>query len=42
MLAAGILLAFVRTFEPFFMFIVKKFVYNCFGALYEDTEVLNT
>ena len=42
MLAAGILLAFVRTFEPFFMFIIKKFIYNCFGALYEDTEVLNT
>jgi hypothetical protein len=36
MLSTGILLAFVRTYEPFFILIIKKFLYSLFGILVED------
>ena len=32
-LATGICLSFVRFNEPFFVYLVKDFVYSCFGVL---------
>ena len=43
MFSTGILLAMVRLYEPFFLFLVKRFVYMCFGILLdEDAEGIKT
>jgi hypothetical protein len=43
MFSTGILLATVRLFEPFFMFLIKRFVCMCFGILLnEDEEGIQT
>ena len=39
MFSTGIILASIRLFEPFFFFLIKKFIMNCFGIVIdEDTE----
>lgn len=42
MLSTGICLAGIRMFEPFFHFLIKKFIFNCFGVLCEEDEALKT
>jgi hypothetical protein len=38
MFSTGILLAIVRLFEPFFKFLIKQFIYMCFGVLLDEEE----
>ena len=38
MFSTGILLAIVRLFEPFFLFLIKQFIYMCFGVLLDEEE----
>lgn len=43
MFSTGIVLASIRLFEPFFSFLIKKFIMNCFGIVIdEDSEGVNT
>ena len=43
MFSTGIILASIRLFEPFFFFLIKKFIMNCFGIVIdEDTEGVQT
>jgi hypothetical protein len=39
MFATGIVLALIRLYEPFFAFMIKRFICKCFGiVLDEDKE----
>lgn len=38
MFSTGIVLAFLRLYEPFFLYLVKEFCLNCFGILLEKDE----
>lgn len=38
MFSTGILLAVIRLYEPFFLFLVKRFWLNCFGILLDMDE----
>lgn len=48
MFTTGIFLALIRLNEPFFKFLIKKFVLNCFGIIHEiegdgvQTKTLST
>jgi hypothetical protein len=48
MFSTGILLAVVRLYEPFFLFLLKQKVYRCFGIIVDEdkqgikTETLST
>ena len=35
MFSTGIILAFLRLYEPFYVFLIKRFVLNCFGIVLE-------
>ena len=36
MFSTGIILAFLRLYEPFFLFLIKRFILNCFGILLDQ------
>ena len=38
MFSTGILLAIVRLFEPFFLFLIKQSTWMCFGILLDEDE----
>ena len=38
MFTTGILLAIVRLFEPFFLFLMKQSIFMCFGILLDEDE----
>lgn len=43
MFSTGILLALVRLYEPFFLFLIRKFLKMCFGELIdEEAEGIRT
>lgn len=39
MFSTGIMLTFLRLYEPFFQFLIKRFFLNCFGILLDMEDV---
>lgn len=38
MFSTGIMLAFLRLYEPFFLFLLKRFFLNCFGIILDKED----
>ena len=38
MFSTGIILTFLRLYEPFFLFLIKRFTFNCFGIVVDMEE----